>query len=86
VLTADSVLMPRLRMGWTYTSTSALCLHMHVLGVNFTFIKGDKFGMLCVGSPIISWVLKSLFLGHRELVSSPPTPKLRTQSILKSYV
>jgi len=33
-------------MGSTYTSISALCLHMHFLEVTFTVIKGDKFGML----------------------------------------
>ena len=58
-----------------------LHLHsMHVLGVTFTITKGDKFGMLCVGSPITYWVLqevlKALFPGQRELVTSPPSPKL----------
>ena len=109
VLTTHSVLLPRLQMGWTYTSTFALYLHMHVLGVTITFAlylhmhvlgvtitfalylhthvlgvtitfnRGDKFGMLCVGNPIISWaiqeVLKSLCPGQRQFIS-PPSPKL----------
>jgi len=37
VLNPHPLLAPRLRMGWSYTSASLLCLHRHVVGVTFNF-------------------------------------------------
>ena len=37
MLIPHPLLAPRLRMGWSYTSASLLCLHRHVVGVTFNF-------------------------------------------------
>ena len=54
LMTSQTLLTPRLWMGWSYTSASLLCLHKHVM---LWLLSSERVLLLCYTVLSCTWIL-----------------------------